>query len=186
MKPIVLDTGVVVAGVFWRHEPHICLKAWLNGQICPVISEGIFAEYERVLREVKEEQGFDTDLESWLNTLRASALWVTPVKLREPVCRDCHDDKFIEAALAAGAQELIARDPDLTVLQKPFGIEILTPRAWLSRLPRPQRRLLEERELAAALQQFAHVFAGGRMGEPSRKTLKRIVTRQKSHRKARY
>ena len=142
MKPIVLDTGVVVAGIFWRHEPHSCLKAWLKGLTCPVVSETIFAEYERVLREVKKAERFETDVEVWLDTLRSSALWVTPVELRESVCRDPHDDKFIEAALAAGARTLIARDPDLTVLEKPFGIEILTPRAWLSRLPRTQRRLL--------------------------------------------
>lgn len=143
MKLIVLDTGVVVAGVFWRHEPHACLKAWLNGLICPVVSWDIFAEYERVLHEVKAEKGFDTDIESWLKTMRSSALWVTPEKLRAPVCRDHHDDKFIAAALAAAARTLIARDADLTVLQKPFGIEILTPRAWLSRLPRAQRRRLD-------------------------------------------
>ena len=143
MKLIILDTGVVTAGVFWRHEPHACLKAWLKGLICPVISEDIFAEYERVLHEVKREEGFNTDIESWLHIIRSSALWVTPVKLSEPVCRDRHDDKFIEAALAAGTQTLIARDSDLTALQKPFGIEILTPRAWLSGLPRPQRRLLD-------------------------------------------
>ena len=144
MKLTVLDTGVFAAGVFWRHEPHLCLKAWLNGLICPVVSEDIFAEYERVLHQVKKEEGFDTDIEPWLETMRISALWVTPVRLREPVCRDRHDDKFIEAALAAGARTLIARDADLTVLQKPFGIEILTPRAWLSRLPRTQRRSLDQ------------------------------------------
>ena len=144
MKLTVLDTGVFAAGVFWRHEPHLCLKAWLHGLICPVISENIFAEYERVLHQVKQEEGFDTDIEPWLETMRISALWVTPVRLREPVCRDRHDDKFIEAALAAGARTLIARDADLTVLQKPFGIEILTPRAWLSRLTRAHRRLLDQ------------------------------------------
>lgn len=147
MKLIVLDTGVLVAGVFWRHEPHACLKAWLRGLICPVASEDIFADYERVLREVKTKERFDTDLRPWLQLVQTSALWVTPGKLREPVCRDRHDDKFIEAALAAGAQTLIARDPDLTILQKPFGIEILTPRAWLSRLPRAQRRLLDRPSL---------------------------------------
>ena len=143
MKLIVLDTGVFVAGVFWRHEPHTCLKAWLRGLICPVVSEDIFAEYKRVLHEVKTKERFSTDLKPWLKLVQTSALWVTPVELRGPVCRDRHDDKFIEAALAAGAQTLIARDPDLTILQKPFGIEILTPRAWLSRLPRAQRRLLD-------------------------------------------
>jgi putative PIN family toxin of toxin-antitoxin system len=143
MKLVVVDTGVVASGVFWRHEPHACLKAWLAGLICPVISQDTFDEYERILREIKRKKRFDTNIETWLDMLRTSALWVTPVKLREPVCRDWKDDKFIEAALAAGARTLIARDTDLTVLEKPFGIEILTPRAWLSRLPRAQRRLLD-------------------------------------------
>jgi putative PIN family toxin of toxin-antitoxin system len=144
VKLIVLDTGVFVAGVFWRHEPHACLKAWLHGLICPVVSEDIFAEYERVLHKVKAKEHFATDLKPWLDLTRNSALWVTPVPLPEPVCRDRHDDKFIAAALAAGSRTLIARDADLTVLQKPFGVEILTPRAWLSRLPRTQRRLLDQ------------------------------------------
>lgn len=143
MKFIVLDTGVFVAGVFRRHEPHACLKAWLRGLICLGVSEDISAEYERVLREVKTKERFDTDFKPWLKLAQTSALWVTPVKWREPVCRDRHDDKLIEALWAAGAQTLIARDPDLTILQKPFGIEILPPRAWLSRLPRAQRRLLD-------------------------------------------
>jgi len=49
---------------------------------------------------------------------------------------------MIEAALAAGARTIIARDADLTVLQKPFGIRILTPCAWLTSLSRADRRKL--------------------------------------------
>jgi putative PIN family toxin of toxin-antitoxin system len=142
VKLVGLDAGVFVAGVFWRHEPHACLRAWLRGWICPVVSHEIFAEYERVLHAVKEQEDLDQDIAPWLDAVRLSAVWVTPVKLREPVCRDRGDDKFIEAALAAGAQTLIARDSDLTALKKPSGIEILTPRQWLSRLPRAQRRQL--------------------------------------------
>lgn len=62
--------------------------------------------------------------------------------LEQNVCRDTKDDKFIEAALAAGARTVIARDRDLAVLEKPFGIAMLTPRAWLATLTRPQRRML--------------------------------------------
>ena len=83
------------------------------------------------------------DILPWLEALNAAAVSVMPAPLGRSVCRDLSDDKFIEAALAAGVRTLIARDADLTVLQKPFGIEILTPRAWLSRLPRAQRRLLD-------------------------------------------
>jgi|SRR5208282_524952 len=142
MKTAVIDTGVFVAGVFWRHEPHLCLKAWLQGILVPVMSGQILAEYETVLERVKQEQHFTTDTALWLNTLRTSALWVEPVPFEDKVCRDPKDDKFIEAALAAGARTIIARDRDLTVLEKPFGIAMQTPRVWLGTLPRPQRRLL--------------------------------------------
>ncbi len=142
MKTGVIDTGVFVAGVFWRHEPHLCLKAWLHGILLPVMSEEIFGEYETVLERVKQEQHFTTEIGPWLDTLRTSALWVTPVSLEQKVCRDPKDDKFIEAALAAGARTVIARDRDLTALEKPFGIAMQTPRVWLGTLPRTQRRRL--------------------------------------------
>jgi putative PIN family toxin of toxin-antitoxin system len=106
------------------------------------LSEAIFSEYGRVLQEVKAEQGFTTDLDPWLESIRSSALWVIPTPLAEPVCRDPKDDMMIEAALAAGARTIIARDADLTVLENPFGIRILTPRQWLATLPRAERRQL--------------------------------------------
>jgi len=143
MKTAVIDTGVFVAGVFWRHEPHLCLKAWLRGILLPVVTEPIFAEYETVLQRIKQEQGFEVEINLWLETLRTSALWVTPVSLGQKVCRDPKDDKFIEAALAARARTGIARDRDLTVLEKPFGIDMQTPRVWLGSLTRVERRSLD-------------------------------------------
>jgi len=133
---------VVVAGIFWRHEPHQCVQAWVRGLFTMAVSEAIFSEYERVLREVKAEQGFTIELEPWLESIRNTALWVIPTPLPEPVCRDPKDDIMIEAALAAGARTVIARDADLTVLEKPFGIRILTPRQWLATLSRSDRRKL--------------------------------------------
>jgi predicted nucleic acid-binding protein len=63
--------------------------------------------------------------------------------LGQKVCRDRNDDKFIEAALAAGALTVISRDHDQAALEKPLGIAILTPRAWLRTLSRAERRALE-------------------------------------------
>ncbi len=142
MKIAVIDTGVLVAGIFWRHESHLCLRAWLRGILLPVVSEEVFAEYAVVLERVKTENHFNVETQPWLEAIRKSALWVTPSPLEHQVCRDPKDDKFLATALAAGVRTLIARDRDLTVLQKPFGIEILTPRAWLATLPRKERRLL--------------------------------------------
>ena len=111
MKTAIIDTGVFVAGVFWRHEPHLCLKAWLHGILLPVMSEEIHAEYQAVLERVKQEQNFKADTQAWLDSLRTSALWVTPVSLEQKVCRDAKDNKFIEAALAAGARTVNPRNP---------------------------------------------------------------------------
>ena len=78
MNLAVIDPGVFVAGVFWRHEPHLCLKAWLRGLITPVMTEDMLAEYEAGLELIKQEQQFTTDTELWVDALRTSALWVEP------------------------------------------------------------------------------------------------------------
>ena len=54
MNLAVIDPGVFVAGVFWRHEPHLCLKAWLRGMMTPVMTEDMLAEYEAELEQVKQ------------------------------------------------------------------------------------------------------------------------------------
>ena len=46
-------------------------------------------------------------------------------------------------------------------------------------------RALEERETAAEVREFDHVFSGGRTGDPDDKTLERVVAHQKSFRKGR-
>lgn len=142
MNLAVIDPGVFVAGVFWRHEPHQCLKAWLHGLMTPVMTEDMLAEYESVLEWVKQEQKFTTNTGLWVDALRTSALWVEPKVFGKVVCRDVEDEKLIEAALTAGCNTIIARDRDLTVMEKPFGIHLYTPREWPGTLTRPQRRRL--------------------------------------------
>ena len=44
-------------------------------------------------------------------------------------------------------------------------------------------RSLEEREIAKDVREFENIFTAGRTGEPDGKTMNRIVSRQKSHRK---
>jgi predicted nucleic acid-binding protein len=139
--PVVIDTGVFVSGIYWRAEPHLCLKAWLRGAFVLAVTEAVFEEYRDAAWRVQAKTGLDIDPAPWLESVRNLALWVEPLPLGKPTCRDVKDDKLIEAALGAGARRLVARDADLCVLEKPFGVEILTPRAFLSKLPRQVRRL---------------------------------------------
>jgi len=137
-----MDTGVLVSGLYWLNEAHQCLRAWEQGAYHLVVSDAVFEEYQRVARRVREHEGLSGDPEPMLRLIREHALWVVPDPLDRPVCRDPKDDKFIEAALAGGAKLVIARDADLTDLEKPFGVEMVTPRQFLSRLPRQMRRRL--------------------------------------------
>jgi len=91
---------------------------------------------------VKQEQKFTTNTGLWVDALRTSALWVEPRVIGKMVCRDFEDEKLIEAALTAGCHTIIARDQDLTVVEKPFGISLCTPREWLDTLSQAQRRKL--------------------------------------------
>lgn len=127
MTLAVVDTGVLVAGLYCLNEPHRCLRAWQQRVFQLAVSDAIFDEYYRVAWRVKAEEGLPGDLEPFLGLIREHALWVSPEPLRRRVCRDPKDDKFLEAAFAAHAPMVIARDPDLTDLEKPFGIKIVTP-----------------------------------------------------------
>jgi hypothetical protein len=60
MKPAAIDTGALVASVFWRHEPHLCLNAKARGFVLPVMGEEILAEYRPSLRASFEARIYTT------------------------------------------------------------------------------------------------------------------------------
>ena len=39
MTPLVMDTGVLVAGLYWHNEPHQCLRAWQRGVFHLAVSD---------------------------------------------------------------------------------------------------------------------------------------------------
>lgn len=49
--------------------------------------------------------------------------------------QDADDDKFIDAALASGAAIIVSGDKHLLTLGSVEGIEIVTARGFLDRLP---------------------------------------------------
>ena len=65
--------------------------------------------------------------------------WVErKAKLFEPAppgkqrSRDLDDDLILACALAGNAKVILSKDADLLVLEKPFGITVLTPRQFLA------------------------------------------------------
>ncbi len=131
---VVLDTGVVVSGVFWRNEPYRCLVALAKRRFTLAVTEPVLDEYVSTVWDVKVEEELALNPKPWLQWLASCARCVTPSPLPKQTCRDAKDDKFLACALAAGATLIVSRDQDLLVLEKPFGIPIVTPRQFLGRL----------------------------------------------------
>jgi putative PIN family toxin of toxin-antitoxin system len=71
---------------------------------------------------------------SFLEQLRLRVRIVEPTPVRSPVSRDADDDVVLATAVAAGATVIVTGDQDLLVLDRYNGIDIVSPRAFLSRL----------------------------------------------------
>jgi putative PIN family toxin of toxin-antitoxin system len=132
---VVLDANVVFAGVGWRGEAHNCLVAMAKRRIT------VFATLE-ILEEVRAlvvERGskFKHAPHNLLTWYYDRVKLVEPAPLGKQRSRDVKDDPYLACALAAGAKVIVSRDDDLLALEKPFGIQILTPRELLTRLARP-------------------------------------------------
>jgi predicted nucleic acid-binding protein len=56
-----------------------------------------------------------------------------PAKLKEPVCEDPDDDKFIACALASGCSVIISGDKHLLKVSGYQGIEVLKQRQFADR-----------------------------------------------------
>lgn len=66
-----------------------------------------------------------------LDILRGAAIWFdSTVPVSE--CRDPKDDKYLELALASGAETIVSGDEDLLVLNPWRGIRIINPATYVA------------------------------------------------------
>ena len=128
---VVLDTSVVLAAIFFRAASYHCLVAFARRQYQLAATVEIFEEYDDACTEFKRRTGRREHPELVLNYLQSKARLFDPVLIAGKLSRDPTDNKFVECALAADAQYIVSRDEDLLVLDKPFGIAIVTDRHFL-------------------------------------------------------
>jgi putative PIN family toxin of toxin-antitoxin system len=131
----ILDTNVFISGVFWKGPPFEILNAWQEQRFRLAISPPILDEYRRVLDELTRERAMPV-LRSVLKIVELRSEMVEPVSFSEPVCSDPDDDKFLEAAIAAGADYVVSGDTALLNLKSHHGVEIIRPSRFLKLLSR--------------------------------------------------
>ena len=131
MIVVVFDTGVLISAIGWRGPAHRCLALVARRRCRLVISADINAEYELRVPAVLAEEAPQANALGALAWVRAKALWVEGAPLGKQRSRDLKDERFIAAALAASVKAIVSYDSDLLALQKPFGISVMRPAAFL-------------------------------------------------------
>lgn len=131
---VVVDTNVVLSGIFFAGVPGRILDAWQAGQLTLVLSPAILAEYRRAGAALTARYpDASMPLEPILALLARSAKIVDAPPLGEPIAPDPDDDKFLACALAAEAPIIVTGDKPLLSVSGWAGLEILTPRQFVDR-----------------------------------------------------
>ena len=109
---VVLDTNVVISGIFFSGPPSRILKAWKDSKIQITLSEEILEEYQRVAEELSS--GFPgIDIEKIIELFTIYGEMFDTKNISVSVSEDPDDNKFIECAIASNSKIIISGDKHL-------------------------------------------------------------------------
>jgi putative PIN family toxin of toxin-antitoxin system len=125
---VVFDTSVVVEAIFWpRSTARRALTGLALRRFKTVVNAAILDEYASVTAELRSQRFPRAQPSGALAWIAAKSVRVEPMPLRGRLSRDPSDNVFVASAAAARAAFLVTQDRDLLDLQRPFGIQVVTP-----------------------------------------------------------
>jgi putative PIN family toxin of toxin-antitoxin system len=127
---VILDTNVLISGIFFSGPPYQILKAWQSHKIQLVISTNIYNEYRRVADLLKKKYK-KIDISSILNLIATNSDFIDTQDLPKPVCEDPDDDKFIASAISGKVKIIVSGDKHLLKLSGFNGIVIIKPKEFV-------------------------------------------------------
>ena len=129
---VVLDTNVLVSGVFFGGPPRRILEAWRDERVELVACLEILEEYQEVGRRLSGRFP-GVSLEPFFSLLLTHLVLVARQGEPEAVVGDADDDKFFACAVAAGARTLVSGDKAVLAASGYRGVEVLKPRTFVDR-----------------------------------------------------
>lgn len=121
---IVIDTNVLISGVFFGGFPREILCSVVRQEITACATSEIIDEYEEVVQEMVDRKSGHIDKGLLFPLIQT--LEVTKPVSHLKVCRDPDDDKFLECAKDSCALYIVSGDKDLLVIEKYDNIQIVT------------------------------------------------------------
>ena len=125
---IVLDTNVLISGIFWGGPPFRILEHWISDDIEIIVTPDILNEYVRVIECVGKKQ--PELMSRWINLITIHSKNVEK-QTALTVCRNPDDDKFLECAVSGKAACIVSGDDDLLALKSIHAIPILKPSVFI-------------------------------------------------------
>ena len=129
---VILDTNVLISGIFFSGPPSEILKAWRRGDIQFVLSSEIADEYVKVAKILANDFP-GIEINSILTLILTNSEIIQAPAIPHQVCEDPDDDKFLACALASGCKVIISGDKHLLKLSGYRSIDVLTPRVFIER-----------------------------------------------------
>ena len=129
---VVIDTNVLISGLYFGGVPAQVLTAWTDGRVLLVVSPDILHEYRRVgLELAKGRASLIAALDALLAIVAVHAAVVNAPPLAAPVSEDPDDDQFLAAAVASGAVFIVSGDKHLLRVSGWNGVSVLKPRQFV-------------------------------------------------------
>lgn len=128
---IVVDTNVIISGVFFGGAPREILSAIVTSKVTACATTEIVDEYLEIVDEmVSRKQG---NINKNILSPLIHSLEMIEARTQVKLSRDPDDDKFIGCAKDAKALYIVSGDKDLLVLERYENIEIITAREFCDR-----------------------------------------------------
>jgi len=136
VRRVVLDTNVLVAAIrSKRGSSYELLQRLGEGAFEITVSVSLTLEYESVLvRHISDSYLTPQDVINLIDYLCEIATWQEIFFLWRPFLRDSGDDLVLELAVAAGCDKIVTHNTRDFFGVERFGIEVLTPAAFLQKL----------------------------------------------------
>ena len=130
----ILDANVWVSALLWGGKPSEIIKAAENHKISIVLSEEIIKELSQVLAYPKLKKVYKAEglrQEDLVEAVLKIGKFVKTTKKLNVVKEHPADDKFIECALAAGAEYIVSGDKHLLKIANYKKIQIFAVNEFL-------------------------------------------------------
>ena len=129
---VVLDTNVLVSGIFFGGPPGTILDEWAGARFELLVTPSIFDEYLRTCDRLSAQRPA-LEYRSLLATIGGHGILLPDSTDTEPITPDPDDDKFIRCAQEHRGM-VVSGDKHLLGLSGWNDVQVLKPRAFLTYL----------------------------------------------------